>query len=172
MTCLDWTSRRGVYIFSVSSGSTQLVFAESGILGVRRALCGGLASCMQLVDIFFLMGVTVLLIGAGLTSLRTDATVLTVEPAAALRKEPATVFDEADVVAPPSPPGGPGQPRRVRTDHHQSKGKSVRLNATHTPIHAKSSSRQVTPSRSGHNKSGEGLQVHNVAEELRILRTA
>jgi hypothetical protein len=149
------------------------VFAESGILGVRRALCGGLASFMQLVDIFFLMGVTVLLIGAGLTSLRTDATVLTVEPAAALRKEPATVFDEADVVAPPSPPGGPGQPRRVRTDHHQSKGpKSVRLNATHMPIHAKSSSRQVTPSRSGHNKSGEGLQVHNVAEELRILRTA
>jgi len=63
---------------------------------------------MQLVDIFFLMGVTVLLIGAGLTSLRTDATVLTIEPAAALRKEPATVFDEADVVAPPSPPGGQG----------------------------------------------------------------
>ena len=119
---------------------------------------------MQLVDIFFLMGVTVLLIGAGLTSLRTDATVL--------RKEPAIVFDEADVVAPASPPGGPGQPRRVRTDHHQSKGKSVRLNATHTPIHAKSSSRQVTPSRSGHNKSGEELHVHSVAEELRFLRTA
>ena len=125
---------------------------------------------MQLVDIFFLMGVTVLLIGAGLTSLRTDATVLTREPAAALRKEPATVFDEADVVAPAAPPGGPGQPRRVRTDHHQSK--SVRLNATHTPIHAKSSSRQVTPSRSSHNKSGEELHVRNVAEELRFLRTA
>ena len=123
---------------------------------------------MQLVDIFFLMGVTVLLIGAGLTSLRTDATV---EPVAALRKEPATVFDEADVVAPAAPPGGPGQPRRVRTDHHQSKGKSVRLNATHTPIHAKSSSRQVTPSRSSHNKSGDELHVHNVAEELRFLRT-
>ena len=127
---------------------------------------------MQLVDIFFLMGVTVLLVGAGLTSLRTEATVLTIEPAA--------VFDEADIVAPASPPGGPGQPRRVHTDHHQSKGvrsnsthtpKTVRLNSTHTPIHAKSSSRQVTPSRSGHNKSGEGLQVHNVAEELRFLRT-
>ena len=118
---------------------------------------------MQLVDIFFLMGVTVLLVGAGLTSLRTEATVLTIEPAA--------VFDEADIVAPASPPGGPGQPRRVHTDHHQGKGKSVRSNSTHTPIHAKSSSRQFTPSRPGHNKSGEELHVHNVAEELRFLRT-
>ena len=129
---------------------------------------------MQLVDIFFLMGVTVLLVGAGLTSLRTEANVLTIEPAA--------VFDEADIVAPASPPGGPGQPRRVHTDHHQGKGKSVRsnsthtpktvrLNSTHTPIHAKSSSRQITPSRPGHNKSGEELHVHNVAEELRFLRT-
>ena len=138
---------------------------------------------MQLVDIFFLMGVTVLLVGAGLTSLRTEATVLTFKPAA--------VFDEADIVAPASPPGGPGQPRRVHTDHHQSKGvrsnsthtpksvrsnsthtpKTVRLNSTHTPIHAKSSSRQVTSSRPAHNKSGEELHVHNVAEELRFLRT-